>query len=93
MKEVLIYTVDYCSFCKKAEMLLKEKGIEYKKIDITKDEDEHRKKLGEYYDIQGRVTVPQIIVGGKRIGGFDVLEKLENSGQLDILLEDWGIYE
>ena len=93
MKDVLIYTVDYCSFCKKAEMLLKEKGIEYKKIDITKDEDEHRKKLGEYYDIQGRVTVPQIIVGGKRIGGFDVLEKLENSGQLDILLEDWGIYE
>lgn len=93
MKDVLIYTVDYCSFCKKAEMLLKEKGIGYKKIDITKDEDEHRKKLGEYYDIQGRVTVPQIIVGGKRIGGFDVLEKLENSGQLDILLEDWGIYE
>lgn len=88
MKDVLIYTVDYCSFCKKAEMLLKEKGIGYKKIDITKDEDEHRKKLGEYYDIQGRVTVPQIIVGGKRIGGFDVLEKLENSGQLDILLED-----
>ena len=88
MKDVVIYTVDYCSFCKKAEMLLKEKGIGYKKIDITKDEDEHRKKLGEYYDIQGRVTVPQIIIGGRRIGGFDVLEKLDNSGELDNLLED-----
>lgn len=88
MKEVVIYTVDYCSFCKKAEMLLKEKGIKYKKIDITKNEEEHRKKLGEYYDIQDRVTVPQIIIGGKRIGGFDVLEKLNNSGQLDTLLED-----
>ena len=59
-----------------------------KKIDITNNEEEHRKKLGEYYDIQGRVTVPQIIIGGKRIGGFDVLEKLENSGQLDSLLDD-----
>lgn len=88
MKDVVIYTVDYCSFCKKAEMLLKQKGIKYKKIDITKNEEEHRKKLGEYYDIQGRVTVPQIIIGGRRIGGFDVLEKLDNSGELDNLLED-----
>ena len=87
MKEVLVYTVDYCSFCKKAEMLLNNKGVKYKKIDITKNEEEHRKKLGEYYDIQGRVTVPQIIIGGKRIGGFDVLEKLDNSGQLDSMLE------
>lgn len=88
MKEVIIYTVDYCPYCRKAELLLNQKDINYKKIDITKDEEEHRKKLGEYYDIQGKVTVPQIIIGGKRIGGFDVLEKLENSGELDKLLED-----
>ncbi len=88
MKEVVMYTVDYCPFCKKAEMLLKSKDIPFKKIDITKDEDEHRKKLGEYYDIQGRVTVPQIIIGGKRIGGFDVLDKLNNAGELDKMLED-----
>ena len=88
MKDVVIYSVDYCSFCKKAELLLKNKGINFKKIDITNSEEEHRKKLGEYYDIQGRVTVPQIIIGGRRIGGFDVLEKLDNSGELDNLLED-----
>lgn len=87
MKDVVIYTVDYCGYCKKAELLLKEKGIPYKKIDITKNEHEYRKKLGEYYDIEGRVTVPQIIIGGRRIGGFDVLEKMNNSGTLDELLE------
>ncbi len=88
MKDVVIYTVDYCPYCKKAELLLNEKSIPYKKIDITKNEDEYRKKLGEYYDIQGRVTVPQIIIDGKRIGGFDVLEKMNNSGTLDELLEN-----
>ncbi len=88
MKDIVIYTVDYCSYCKKAELLLNEKGIPYKKIDITKNEDEYRKRLAQYYDIEGRVTVPQIIIGGKRIGGFDVLEKLNNSGNLDELLEN-----
>ncbi len=88
MKEVVIYTVDYCPYCKKAEMLLKEKGIDYKKIDITQNEDEYRNKLGEYYGIEGRVTVPQIIIGGKRIGGFDVLNKLNTAGELDEMLED-----
>ena len=88
MKDIVIYTVDYCPYCKKAELLLKEKDIPYKKIDITKNEDEYRKKLGEYYGIEGRVTVPQIIIGNKRIGGYDVLEKMNNSGTLDALLED-----
>lgn len=88
MKEVVIYTVDYCSYCKKAEMLLNEKNIPFKKIDITANEQEYRKKLGEYYDIQGRVTVPQIIIGGQRIGGYDDLSKLNSDGDLDKLLED-----
>ena len=88
MKDVTIYTVDYCPYCKKAEMLLKEKNIEYKKIDITSNEEEERNRLGEKYGIEGKVTVPQIIIGNKRIGGFDVLQKLNNSGSLDVLLED-----
>lgn len=88
MKETVIYTVDYCPYCKKAEMLLKEKNIDYKKIDITSNEKEERERLGREYGIEGKVTVPQIIIGGKRIGGFDVLEKMNNSGSLDVLLED-----
>lgn len=87
MKEVVIYTVDYCPYCKKAELLLNEKGIPYKNVDITSNEEEYRNKLGEYYDIKGRVTVPQIIIGSKRIGGFDDLEKMNSAGTLDELLE------
>lgn len=88
MQDVTIYTVDYCPYCKKAELLLKEKNVAYKKIDITSNENEERAKLAEQYGIEGKVTVPQIIIGGRRIGGFDVLDKLNNSGSLDVLLED-----
>lgn len=88
MKEVLIYTVDYCPFCKKAEILLTDKNIPFKKIDITENEAEHREKLAQYYDIEGKVTVPQIIIGRVRIGGYDELKKLNNSGELEKMLKD-----
>ena len=29
-----------------------------------------RRKLGEKYCIEGDVTVPQIIINGKRVGGY-----------------------
>lgn len=88
MKDITIYTVDYCPYCKKAEMLLKEKGLNYKKIDISKNEEEYRKKLGDYYGIEGYVTVPQIIIGQKRIGGCDDLYELNKNGELDKLLNE-----
>ena len=74
MKDIVIYTVDYCPYCKKAELLLNEKGIEYKKIDITSNEEEERNKLGQYYDIKGKVTVPQIIIGGKESADLTCLK-------------------
>ena len=88
MKNIIIYTVDYCPYCKKAEMLFQEKGLDYRKIDISENEEEYRNKLGEYYGIKGRVTVPQIIIGDKRIGGYDDLNKMNKSGELDKLLEN-----
>ena len=86
MKDITIYTVDYCPYCKKAEMLLQEKGLKYKKIDISENEEEYRKKLGDYYNIEGYVTVPQIIIDNKRIGGCDDLYELNKNGELDKLL-------
>lgn len=86
MKNIVIYSVDYCPYCKKAEMLLNKKGLKYRKIDITENEEEYRNKLGEYYGIKSRVTVPQIIIGEKRIGGYDDLKRLNDNGELDKLL-------
>ena len=88
MKEVVIYTVDYCPYCKKAIMLLNEKNIKYKQIDITQNEQEYRERLGQYYAIEGKVTVPQIIIGGKRIGGLDNLSAMNESGELKKILNE-----
>ena len=86
MKKIEIYTVDYCPYCHKAKELLDKKNIPYKEIDITENEDVYRKELGDFYEIKGTVTVPQIIINGKRIGGFDVLESLDKTGELDRIL-------
>ena len=83
-----LFVLETCPYCKKAEKLLQEKGLKYKKIDITNNEKEYRKRLGEYYKIEGRVTVPQIIIGNKRIGGCDDIYDLNVTGKLDELLND-----
>lgn len=76
---VEIYTLDYCPYCKKALAFFDEHDVEYKRIRIDQDESTWRKKLGEMYNIKGDVTVPQIIIDNKRIGGYsDLMAAVEN---------------
>lgn len=86
MAKVVIYTVDYCPYCNKAKKLLSEKGIEFEDHDLTLNEAEKRKKLGEMIGSTGRTTVPQIFIDGKHIGGYTELDKLDKSGELDAML-------
>ena len=79
---VEIYTVDYCPFCKKAIAFLDEHKVNYKRTRIDDNEDTWRKKLGEMYNIKGDVTVPQIIIDGKRIGGYTDLREAYNKGEI-----------
>lgn len=88
MKKVEIYSVDYCPYCQKAKELLNSKHIPFTEIDITENEDAYRQDLADIYHISGTVTVPQIVIDGKRIGGFDNLEELNTSGELDKLVAD-----
>ena len=88
MKNVEIYTVNYCPYCFDAKKLLEKKQIKFKELDITENEDEIKEKLKQYYNIQDPVTVPQIIISGQRIGGFDALKALDEKGELDKLLNE-----
>lgn len=81
-KEVLVYSTMVCPYCVRAKMLLKNKGVEFKEI-IVKD-DATRQEMVEKSG--GRMTVPQIFIGEKHIGGFDDLHALDVVGKLDDLL-------
>ena len=78
MTNIKIYTTSWCGPCKMAKRLLDDKGLEFQEIDIEKidwSRDDLFQKTG------GR-TVPQIIIEGKSIGGFDDLLKMEREGKL-----------
>ena len=84
MKDVTIYTTDYCPYCRRAEKFLSDKGITFKQIDVTNN-DEMREKLVELSE--GRTTVPQIFIGDEPIGGYTDMMALHTRGELDAKLQ------
>ena len=83
MKDIVIYTLDYCPYCHKALSTLIEHGIQFKNIDATKNEEEMSKALKEKYKLYGEVTYPKIIVDGICIGGNDDLQQTIQNNTFD----------
>nr|WP_170615509.1 glutaredoxin 3 [uncultured Ruegeria sp.] len=83
MKPVEIYTSPLCGFCHAAKRLLKQKGIDFKEIDVLMDP---KRKPEMIKRASGKRTVPQIFVGDIHVGGCDDLYELDRQGKLDRLL-------
>ena len=79
---IKIYSTGWCSSCVLAKKFLDEKKINYKEINIE-DQNMSREDLKK---ITGGSTVPQIIINGKSIGGFENLVNLNTNGKLDKLI-------
>ncbi len=84
MADIEIYSSDYCPFCSRAKNLLKKKAVEFTEIGVDGDP-ALRQQMTERSG--GARTVPQIFIDGKPIGGSDELAALEQSGELDRLLQ------
>lgn len=83
MPKIIIYSKDPCPYCVRAKNLLRRKGVEFTEIKITSD-----KIKSEMIDKSGgRMTVPQIFIDEKHIGGCDDLHALDAAGKLDELLK------
>ena len=81
--KVEIYTKMFCGYCVRAKRLLDSKGVDFTEYDITMDgakRDEMRERA------PGAMTVPQVFIDGRPIGGSDDLAALEREGKLDSLL-------
>ena len=79
MKEVTVYTTNYCPYCTRAKNLLKKKGIPFNEVDLS-DNDEKREALSAQ---TGSMTVPMIFIGDEFVGGSDDLHALDAAGELD----------
>jgi glutaredoxin len=72
MKTIKIYTTNWCGYCKAAKRFFDEKGWNYEEINI----EEKNISREELSTIGLSLSVPQIIMDGEAIGGYDDLMKL-----------------
>jgi glutaredoxin 3 len=79
MREVKIYTTQFCSFCVQAKRLLAQLKLPYEEIGLD-DKPELRQKLSE--ENRGYRTVPMIFIDGQFIGGYTELLALQKQGKL-----------
>lgn len=82
MKNIVIYTKNYCPYCKKAVALLSSKGVDFKEIDVTYDDEIFSNVITK----TGWDTVPQVFVDDEFLGGCDDIHALDKQGLLDAKL-------
>ena len=82
MSRILLYTTQFCGYCRAAKNLLRAKGLDYEEIDVGFDPD---KRADMVQRAGGPRTVPQIFIHGRHVGGYDELAALEREGKLN----DW----
>lgn len=84
MKKIEIYTKPGCPYCQRAKSLLRSRDLEFTEYDITVEPEKEQ----EMRERSGRKTVPEIFFDNSLIGGCDDLMDLEQSGQLDSMVQN-----
>lgn len=84
MKDVTIYTRQFCGYCAAAKRLLDRKGVAYTEHDATFSPELRQEMVRK---ANGRATFPQIFIGDTHVGGCDELHALDRQGRLDAMLE------
>jgi glutaredoxin 3 len=79
--EITVYTTDPCARCIRAKQLLQARGLVFAEVNLAKDP-VGRRRLAEF---TGQMTFPQIVIGGKPVGGFQELLEADREGRLEQL--------
>jgi glutaredoxin 3 len=79
---VTLYVTGWCPYCQRAKNLLAAKNVVFSEIDV-----DDPKSREEMIARSNRRTVPQIFIGTTHVGGCDDLLALEDSGELDRLIQ------
>ncbi|MDF1678675.1 MAG: glutaredoxin 3 [Legionellaceae bacterium] len=81
---VIIYSTSRCPYCVRAKALLEQKGVSFTEILVDNDESKREEMIAK----TNLLTVPQIFINEKHVGGFDDLYALDKAGKLDALLSE-----
>ena len=78
---IRMYTTRWCGYCVRAKALLDGKGLPYEEINLDQDP----RFRAHLHELTGRMTVPQILIDDRPIGGFAELRELDRTGRLEAL--------
>lgn len=78
MSDVVVYTTEPCSFCKRVKMLLRSRGVEFREINLVADP----AGFEELAQRTGMMSLPQVIVDETLIGGYKETVAADESGKL-----------
>ncbi|KGQ19111.1 Cysteine synthase [Lysobacter dokdonensis DS-58] len=93
-KPVVLFALEWCEFCWAVRKLLARLGIEYESVDL--DSVEFQKgdlgvKIRAVLRAHHAPTIPQIFIGGQRIGGCTELFDAMRSGEMQRRLDAAGV--
>ncbi len=79
MAKVKVYSTLMCPYCTMAKNFLKERGVEFEDIDVSRDQSAAR----EMIEKSGQMGVPVLDINGKIIVGFnrEAIEEALKSGK------------
>ncbi|RME90951.1 MAG: NrdH-redoxin [Anaerolineae bacterium] len=64
---VIIFTTPTCTFCRRAKNYLRQRGVPFKDVDVSRDPAAARDMVRR----SGQQGVPVLDIGGKIVVGFD----------------------
>ena len=82
---VVLFSKSHCPFCAKAKTLFAELEQQISTIELDQLEDGPAVQA-VLLEVTGQRTVPNIFVGGRHVGGNDVVQAKAASGELQTML-------
>lgn len=73
-KKVKIYSTPTCPYCIRVKQFMKENGVNFQDIDVSRDQDAAQEMIKR----SGQMGVPVVDIDGQLIVGFDK-EKIKSS--------------
>ena len=84
MSRVTVYSTANCPYCTNVKALLEKWRIAFDEVRIDTDQ----AAMKQFAEVTGGArTVPQIVIDGQAIGGFDELTEMHMDGELDALIQ------